>query len=62
MSVKLHRLSTLARSAGVVNLSPKAVVFDVFERQACPRRRASPATNDGRGGQAVSGGNSFVGL
>jgi hypothetical protein len=42
-----------ASIAGVVNAAPKAAVVDPLVRQACPRRRASLATNDRRGGQAV---------
>jgi hypothetical protein len=33
--------------------APKGVMLGLLSRQACPRRRASPATNDRRGGQAV---------
>ncbi len=54
IALKRGALSTLARSAGVVNVAPKAVRFSGLSRQACPRRRASPATNGRRGGQAVS--------
>ena len=34
-------------------MTPKARIVDRSLRQACPRRRASLATNDRRGGQAV---------
>jgi transposase InsO family protein len=44
-----------ASIAGVVNAAPKAMRIDLSAEQACPRRRASLATNDRRGGQAVFG-------
>ena len=44
-----------ASIAGVVNAAPKAVWMGLSSAQACPRRRASLATNDRRGGQAVFG-------
>jgi hypothetical protein len=53
MTLKRGALSTPASIAGVVNAAPKAVVVGLLVRQACPRRRASPATNGRRGGQAV---------
>jgi hypothetical protein len=34
-------------------MAPKAVIVGRLLRQACPRWRASLATNDRRGGQAV---------
>jgi hypothetical protein len=46
--------------AGVVNAAPKAVVVGALARQACPWRRASLATNDRRGGQAVFDGMAVV--
>jgi hypothetical protein len=46
-------LSTPASIAGVVNAAPKAGMVGLWSGQACPRRRASLATNDRRGGQAV---------
>lgn len=53
-TVKRRALSTPASSAGVVNAAPKAIDRGpILGRQACPRRRASLATNDRRGGQAV---------
>ncbi len=54
IGLKRVALSRLARSAGVVNASPQARSLSGLARQACPRRRASPATNARRGGQAVS--------
>ena len=54
MALKRRALSTPASIAGVGNAAPKAVIVGrVAEMQACPRRRASLATNDRRGGQAV---------
>ncbi len=53
MAVKPRVLSTLASIAGVVNTPPKAMMFVLTTMQTCPRRRASLATNDRRGGQAV---------
>ena len=56
MAVKLTVLSTLARSAGVGNSAPKAMLGWRLWRQACPRRRSVGACDeptDRRGGQAV---------
>ena len=53
MTLKCRALSTPARIAGVVNAAPKAVMVGRLSGQACPGRRASLATNDRRGGQAV---------
>jgi hypothetical protein len=51
--LKRRALSTPASIAGVGNATPKAVVGGWVSVQACPRWRASLATNDRRGGQAV---------
>jgi hypothetical protein len=53
MTLKRRALSTPASIAGVGNAAPKAVGVGELQRQACPRRRASLATNDRRGGQVV---------
>jgi hypothetical protein len=53
MTLKRRALSTPASIGGVGNAAPKAVVVGPLVTQACPRRRASLATNDRRGGQAV---------
>jgi hypothetical protein len=53
MTLKGRALSMPASIAGVVNAAPKAVVGGGLSVQACPRRRASLATNDRRGGQVV---------
>jgi len=39
---------------------PKCIGIGVLVKQACPRRPASPATNAGRGGQAVFDGSAMV--
>ena len=59
MAVRRCVLSTLARIAGVVNTPPKAMVFVPGAMQTCPRRRASLATNERRGGQVVFGAQSW---